>query len=112
MRMWMINPKYLCRKHLLGEHNEIHKHRPSFEKKHSIKGRLSPIVLIEPAAMQTRHDEIVEEMLARGYNHKSPYTLPDLSYLSEEELKFKVDIEVSMQELMKRCPDCMNRMKG
>ena len=24
MRMWMIDPKLLCRKHLLGEHLEIH----------------------------------------------------------------------------------------
>lgn len=32
MRMWMIDPKLLCRKHLLGEHNEIHKHLPSFRR--------------------------------------------------------------------------------
>jgi len=24
MRMWMLNPKALCRKHLMGEHVEIH----------------------------------------------------------------------------------------
>ncbi|NCS72473.1 MAG: pyrimidine dimer DNA glycosylase, partial [Candidatus Magasanikbacteria bacterium] len=24
MRVWDIHPKYLCRKHLLGEHRELH----------------------------------------------------------------------------------------
>jgi hypothetical protein len=24
MRMWMVPPKVMCRKHLLGEHVEIH----------------------------------------------------------------------------------------
>ena len=24
MRMWMIDPKMLCKKHLLGEHVELH----------------------------------------------------------------------------------------
>jgi hypothetical protein len=27
MMMWMIDPVLLCRKHLLGEHGEIHKFR-------------------------------------------------------------------------------------
>jgi len=40
MRMWMVEPKLLCKKHLLGEHNEIHKHRHNFVKKHSVKGRI------------------------------------------------------------------------
>ena len=35
MRMWMISPEWLCRKHLIGEHGEIHKH-------HSIAKRIAP----------------------------------------------------------------------
>ncbi|MFW6247177.1 MAG: hypothetical protein ACOC22_03345 [bacterium] len=30
--MWGINPELLCKKHLLGEHGEIHKHRYNFVK--------------------------------------------------------------------------------
>ena len=37
--MWMIHPKFLCKKHLIGEHGEIHKFRPSFVKGHKIEGR-------------------------------------------------------------------------
>ena len=64
----MIEPKFLCRKHLLGEHGEIHKHKHNFEKKHNMTGRMGQIF---PDKMQERHDLLAEEMLNRGYNHKS-----------------------------------------
>jgi hypothetical protein len=108
----MIDPKLLCRKHLLGEHNEIYRHKHSFEKHHSISGRISPIVLIEPESMQKRHDELAEEMLRRGYNHNSPYKQPDLSYLSDEERYAKVDLKYNLKDLINRCTECAKRMKG
>ena len=69
MRMWMISPGLLCNKHLIGEHGDIHKHRHNFVKKHSISGRLSPIVQIEPSSMEKRHDELTLEMEKR-FNKK------------------------------------------
>lgn len=60
MRMWMIDPAFLCRKHLLGAHGEIHKHRHTFEKKYSIDGRITPIVQIEPGSMKEEHDRLAE----------------------------------------------------
>lgn len=108
--MWKINPLFLCKKHLLGEHGEIHKHRHNFEKKHSISGRIFPVVQIEPWDMERRHDELAEEMLARGGNHKSSYFLPDLSYLSESERNAEADIELNILDLISRCPDCECRI--
>ena len=105
MRMWMIDPSLLCRRHLLGEHGEIHKHRHNFVKHHSVSGRVSPIVLIEPASMQSRHDELAAEMVRRGYNHASPYVLPDLSYLGEL-ANAKADIDYNLRDLCERCKDC------
>lgn len=105
MRMWMIPPSLLCQKHLLGEHGEIHKHRHNFEKRHSIAGRIAPIVLIEPASMQSRHDELAAEMIRRGYNHASPYKLPDLSYLGES-ANVKADTAYNLADLCERCADC------
>ncbi len=102
----MIDPKYLCRKHLLGEHGEIHKHKHNFEKQHSIAGRIYPIVLIEPESMQSRHDELALEMSKRGYNHASPYEQPDLSYLADDMRFAKVDEEYNILDLCNRCPDC------
>lgn len=112
MRMWMINPKCLCNKHLLGEHGEIHKHRHNFTKKHSISGRLHPVVQIQPASMETRHDELATEMTARGMNHKSPYIQPDISHLTERQQSATVDLDVSYADLMNRCPACKDRIES
>ena len=106
MRMWMIEPELLCNKHLVGEHGEIHKHRHNFVKKHNISGRIHPIVQIEPSSMKIRHDELVEEMLKRGMNHKSDYEQPDISYLKEDLRYAKVNIEISKLDLVGRCEEC------
>ena len=109
MRMWMIDPTLLCRKHLLGEHGELHKFIPSFRKQYSVTNRVSPVVQIELSSYQQRHDEIADEMLKRGMNHKSPLPeLPDFSYLPEEHFNAKVDKEVSIKDLKERCEDCGN----
>jgi len=110
MRMWMVNPKLLCRNHLLGEHNEIHKHKHIFIKKQSIKGRIYPIVLIEPENMQNRHDELTDEMIRRGYNHNSPFDSPDLSYLPDNLRFAKVDIGYNLTDLSNRCIECKKRI--
>ena len=109
MRMWMIDPSTLCRKHLLGEHGEIHKHKHNFEKHHSIHGRIYPIVLIEPENMKKRHDVLAQEMLTRGYNHQSPYEQPDISYLPDDYRYAKVDLDYNFRDLYTRCIDCKNR---
>jgi len=106
MRMWMINPKFLCKNHLMGEHFEIHKHRHIFLKKYSIAKRISPIVQIEPASMKKRHDELVREIIRRKYNHNSPYEMPDISYLTEAQMNAKVDLDYSLKDLNNRCPEC------
>lgn len=112
MRMWMIDPKLLCNKHLLGEHGEIHKHRHNFVKQHNIKGRLFPIVQIEPISMKIRHDELAQEMIHRGMNHRSPYELPDLSYLPEEFLNRKINLNISITDLISRCEHCKKKIKN
>ena len=112
MRMWMLPPNLLCNQHLRGEHGELHKHRPSFVKRHSIAGRVAPVVQIEPEAMQTRHDELAAEMLRRGMNHQSPYEMPDLSYLPPEHRTAKVDQRVSRSALYARCEACRERLVG
>ena len=112
MRMWGIDPKYLCKNHLLGEHNEIHKHKHNFEKKHSIKNRIHPVVQIEPDNMGKRHDELAKEMVLRNYKHNSPYVQPDLSYLNDVERYAKINIENSINDLCDRCPECEKRLKN
>jgi len=106
MRMWMVDPKILCDKHLLGEHGELHKFKPTFEKRYSIAGRYGQI---EPKSMALRHDALATEMLRRGMNHKSPFTMPDLSYLPDRDRYGAVDKFESLKLLFERCPNCMKR---
>lgn len=98
----MVDPKILCKSHLLGEHGEIHKHRHNFVKKHRMAGRNGQI---EPSAMQRRHDELVKEMVQRGYNHQSPFFQPDVSHLP----LMVVDREESLRLLLDRCIECRIR---
>ncbi len=74
MRVWDVDPRLLCRAHLLGEHREIHavwailtqdrrgyRHHPEVRRWES---RL--------AALRARHEADVAEMARRGYRHASP----------------------------------------
>lgn len=101
MRMWMVNTKLLCNKHLLGEHSEIHKHRHNFVKGHSIEGRRGQI---EPISMEVRHNELEAEMILRGMNAKSPYVQPDLS--KYDLTGHIVDRTSAHADLISRCSEC------
>lgn len=104
MRMWMIEPSLMCRKHLLGEHVEIHMLVGSLLHHRNISGHLERGQL-EPQNAQPRHEELAQEMLKRGYKHNSP--LPSV----EHRHVGTVDRNVSIQDLIARCPECAKRIK-
>ena len=74
MRIWDIPPDRLCRNHLLGENNELHaiwniltqdrKGYSNHPETKRWKGKLRALFHV--------HEAIVQEMLARGYQHRSP----------------------------------------
>ena len=74
MRIWDIQPRRLCRAHLLGEHCELHalwsiltqgkRGYANHPETKRWEGKLK--------ALYGRHDKLVEEMLERGYRHNSP----------------------------------------
>ena len=108
MRMWMVDVKLMCDKHLIGEHGEIHKHKHNFVKKHSVSKRVI-LNQIEPKSMKTRHDILANEMIARGFNHVSPYEMPDISYLPKEYQEYIVNVDSSYKDLTTRCLKCKQR---
>ena len=61
MRMWMVNPKIMCRQHLLGEHVEIHMFVGTLSRGKSVKGYLEK-GLLEAHNLYWRHEEPVEEI--------------------------------------------------
>lgn len=110
MRMWMVDTKKMCRKHLLGEHVELHMLVGHLKRKRSITGFLENNCM-EPSSIFSRHQEIAEEINSRGYTHKSALegTEDLLDYLTEEERNTRVDSTSSFAELIKRCPECRKR---
>ena len=76
MRIWDINPKYLCRKHLLAEHRELHG-LWNILTKHGGKGGYShhPETLRwvgKQKALYLRHEALIKEFSRRGYKHYTP----------------------------------------
>lgn len=76
MRIWDIHPKYLCQKHLLAEHRELHG-LWNILTKHNGQGGYSrhPETLRwvgKTRALFDRHAILVSEFLRRGYQHHSP----------------------------------------
>lgn len=74
MRIWDIAPARLCRKHLLGEHRELHglwnilSQGKAGYRRHPETRRWEGKL----AALYARHEALVAEMAARGYRHASP----------------------------------------
>ncbi len=76
MRVWDIHPKYLCRKHLLAEHRELHG-LWNILTKHGGKGGYShhPETLRwvgKEKALYERHEALIAEFIRRGYKHHTP----------------------------------------
>ena len=105
MRMWMIDPTLMCRKHLLGEHVEVHMLAGTIIKGNSLAGFFAKR-LLAPQHMHSRHKALSDEMVKRGYNHNSP--MPAVV----TRLRGIVHPEESKAELLKRCPDCSARIAG
>ncbi len=73
MRIWDIDPKKLCNKHLIAEHGELHviwsvivNNKKGFSYHPETKrwqGKLK--------ALYARHEKLVKEMSRRGFNHCS-----------------------------------------
>lgn len=99
MRMWKVNPRVMCSKHLRGEHVEMHMFVGTINKGISIKGYIAK-GLVEVEHIRKRHDEIAEELVRRGGCHQSP--LPNF----ESRVIGRVSTEDNLRELARRCSEC------
>lgn len=101
MRMWMVNPKLLCRQHLLGEHNEIHKAVGNLRKSGTWAKALIKKGYLNPKRFLSRHNLLVKEMIKRGYNHKSKLNISKIQLI-----KGTIDVNKSIRDLKARCKKC------
>ena len=100
----MVNPRIMCRQHLLGEHAEIHMFIGTINRGKSVRGYLEK-GLLEVHNLYNRHEELVCEMKLRKYNHYSEV---------DEKWKFvekagNIDKEKNLIELVSRCSRCERR---
>lgn len=106
MRMWMAPLETMCRKHLLGEHVELHMLVGTINKGISVEGFLTKN-LLEPESLYERHAALAAEMNRRGYTHNSPLTATLSSSLIYQQYKVKIDRAASLAELHRRCLECL-----
>ena len=96
MRMYLVNPKFMCDKHLVREHDACHVFSGSVTKAHHRRDTGT----FESAQIKPCHDAVVEEMERRGIVHGSP-----LIYFDNDRNLGVVDREKSLVDLL-QCPDC------
>ncbi|KTB48124.1 pyrimidine dimer DNA glycosylase/endonuclease V [Dehalogenimonas alkenigignens] len=99
MRMWLVDPRLMCRRHLLGEHVELHMLAGCLRRGKSIDGYLQG--LVDPALIACRHEQLVREMNNRGFSHRSPLDAPECPQPAAS-----ISPERNLAELRRRCPDC------
>ena len=102
--MWMLPPRQMCRKHLLGEHVEIHMAVASLRLRKRLDGFLEK-GLLELGRLRHRHDELAREMERRGYRHNSP--LGRVPRRSEG----RVNRRQNRQDLAARCKECASLLR-
>ena len=112
MRMWMCDPGILCQKHLCGEHVEMHMFAGALKKRKKMAGYIRNNCF-EPRSLAQRHEELANEMFKRGYNHNSPMSEEDCENVCDmpiEEQYWEVNRQVSLNDLITRCPKCKDRL--
>lgn len=103
MRMWMVDPEIMCRKHLLGEHLETHMFVGSLNKGKKLNGFVDAGIF-EPRKLRERHDALAKEIKRRKWKHKSP--LPLIEFVPLELRDATVNVDWSLTQLLCRCPEC------
>jgi len=104
MRMWMVDPKIMCRNHLLGEHAEMHLFVWNIDRQHSVEGYIAK-GLLETHNLYARHAELAQELRRRGYHHNSEL---DVKWKLTEKAG-SIDKKRNLLELIDRCAKCRER---
>ena len=105
MRMWLTPPEAMCRKHLMGEHVEMHMFVGTIAKGKSLEGYYRD-GLLNSGQIKERHDQLAAEMIRRGMNHESELAQPLVTP------RITVDLGSARRELARRCPDCRRGLES
>lgn len=111
----MCDTKILCRKHLLGEHLELHMFVGTIVKGKKVNGYLKNN-LLEPLMIWRRHRDLVWEMRHRGYRHLSDFDIEELNNglarIPTESRSVVINRGQALNDLLSRCLDCRERYEN
>jgi hypothetical protein len=109
MRIWDLETRALCDRHLLGEHRELHavwtvltegkRGYANHPEVRRWRGRL--------AALHARHESQVEEMRRRGFSHRSPLD-PELATGDSSQPELVDPLSVQRDRLRRRGCGCVD----
>jgi hypothetical protein len=107
MRIWDVDPKLLCQKHLVAEHRELHG-LWNILTKHGGNGGYSkhPETLRwvgKTKALFARHEALIREFRKRGFNHHTPL---DEKLATGKATQNKLINTISEQKEILREKDC------
>lgn len=107
MRIWDLPPEVLCRKHLLGEHLELHAMWTIItEGKKGYSHHPETIRWVgKQKALYLRHEAQVVEMKKRDYNHRSPLD-KNLAIGKDVQDEFVHTIEEQREILKNKACEC------
>jgi len=106
MRLWNVDPRLMCDRHLLGEHVEMHMTAGCVKRGKRLDGFLKG-GLLDLSLVEVRHLRLAAEMAGRGFKHKSP--LGSVFWRGKYE-QGGVDVEANLVELRRRCDACRERI--
>ena len=106
MRQWLVDPRLLCNRHLLGEHVEHHMFVGTIRRGIRLDGYLKG-GLLDTRTLRDRHEELAGEIIRRGMRHRSP--LPAFPCPPPAGA---VDPFDNLEELARRCLACRERIQG
>jgi hypothetical protein len=100
----MVDPGYMCDRHLLGEHVECHMFAGCIDKHKSLLGYVNNN-LFKAASLTARHNRLAREMKSRGFSHRSPLS----KYTGEST---PVNVQRSLDDLINRCERCRRKYES
>lgn len=103
LKMWMVDPSEMCERHLFEEHTNIHIFNALLEAGEDLTAYIEAGVL-DTGAMQSRHDQLVAEMIGRGMAHTTPFAPHPVGSVGE------VDHHKARIDLADLCDKCFVRI--
>jgi hypothetical protein len=109
MRIWDLQARALCDRHLLGEHRELHavwtvltEGKRGYANHPEVRRWRRRL-----AALYARHESQVEEMRRRGFSHRSPLD-PELATGDSSQPELVDPLSVQRDRLRRRGCGCVD----